>query len=133
MNLLPKYNLAWLEDHMTFGFSSKKSAPPPAAPKKSEAEVKADANRDRSLREEQYVEKKATTAGKRRRMAEILQQSILGETSFVSKVDGAKINKQERAKHLTVGQFQSFLEQIEIHAAEYGVRLPSEQEIDVDS
>jgi|TARA_R110001583_G_scaffold19122_1_gene75239 hypothetical protein len=67
MNLLPKYNLAWLEDHMTFGFSSKKSAPPPAAPKKSEAEVKADANRDRSLREEQYVEKKATTAGKRRR------------------------------------------------------------------
>lgn len=66
-------------------------------------------------------------------MAEILQQSILGETSFVSKVDGAKINKQERAKHLTVGQFQSFLEQIEIHAAEYGVRLPSEQEIDVDS
>tara|TARA_R110000772_G_C12962784_1_gene403625 strand:+ start:98 stop:505 length:408 start_codon:yes stop_codon:yes gene_type:complete len=65
-------------------------------------------------------------------MAEVLQQSILGETSFVSKLDGAKINKQERAKYLTVGKFKNFLEQIEIHAAEFGVRLPSEEEIDSD-
>tara|TARA_R100000541_G_scaffold36547_1_gene44627 strand:+ start:49 stop:315 length:267 start_codon:yes stop_codon:yes gene_type:complete len=67
MNLLPKYNLTWLENHMTFGFTSTKTVQAPAAPKKSEAEVKADANRDRSLREEQYVEEKATKAGKRRR------------------------------------------------------------------
>ena len=66
-------------------------------------------------------------------MAEILQQSILGETSFVSKLDGAKINKQERAKYLTVGQFKNFLEQIEVHAAEYGVRLPSEEEMNSDN
>jgi hypothetical protein len=66
-------------------------------------------------------------------MAEVLQQSILGETSFVSKLDGEHIKKHTRAKHLTVGQFQSFLEQIEIHAAEYGVRLPSEEEIESDS
>ena len=62
-------------------------------------------------------------------MAEILQQSILGETSFVSNLDGASINKQERAKYLTVAKFQSFLEHIEIHAGEYGVRLPSEEEL----
>ena len=66
-------------------------------------------------------------------MAEILQQSILGEKSFVSNLDGARIKKQERAKYLTVGEFKSFLEQIEVHAAEYGVRLPSEEEIDIDS
>ena len=66
-------------------------------------------------------------------MAEILQQSILGETSFVSNLDGAKINKHERAKYLTVGDFKNFLEQIKIHAAEFGVRLPSEEEINSDS
>ena len=66
--LLPKFNLEWLEDKMTFGFTSKKSAPPPpAAPVKSKAEVDADSNRDRTLRAEQYAEKKRTTAGKRRR------------------------------------------------------------------
>jgi hypothetical protein len=62
-------------------------------------------------------------------MAEILQQSILGEISFVSNLDGAKINKHERAKYLTVGKFKNFLEQIEVHASEYGVRLPTEEEI----
>jgi|11_taG_2_1085331.scaffolds.fasta_scaffold130776_1 hypothetical protein len=66
-------------------------------------------------------------------MAEVFQQSILGETSFVSKLDGGNIKKHTRAKNLTVGEFQSFLEQIEVHAAEYGVRLPSEEEIDSDS
>jgi len=66
-------------------------------------------------------------------MAEELQQSILGETSFVSKLDGSTIKKHTRAKSLTVGQFQSFLEQIEVHAAEYGVRLPLEEEIHIDS
>ena len=65
-------------------------------------------------------------------MAEILQQSILGETSFVSNLDGSKIQRHERAKYLTVGEFQNFLEQIEIHAAEYGVRLPTEEEIKSD-
>ena len=45
----------------------------------------------------------------------ILQQSILGETSFVSNLDGSKIQRHERAKYLTVGEFQNFLEQIEIH------------------
>ena len=65
-------------------------------------------------------------------MAEELQQSILGETSFVSKLDGSKIQKHERAKYLTVGEFQNFLEQIEIHAAEYGVKLPTEEEINSD-
>lgn len=65
-------------------------------------------------------------------MAEILQQSILGEKSFVSKLDGARIKKQERAKYLTVGEFKNFLEQIEIHAAEYGVKLPTEEEIKSD-
>ena len=63
-------------------------------------------------------------------MAEILQQSILGETSFVSKLDGKNVKKHERAKYLTVGQFKNFLEQIEVHAAEYGVRLPTEEEIE---
>ena len=65
-HLLPTYNLEWLENKLTFGFRSKRSAPP-AAPKKSEAEIKADANRDRTLRNEQYAEKTATKSGKRRR------------------------------------------------------------------
>ena len=65
-------------------------------------------------------------------MAEVLQQSILGETSFVSKLDGENIKQHTRAKNLNVGEFQSFLEQIEIHAAEYGVRLPTEEEIESD-
>jgi hypothetical protein len=62
-------------------------------------------------------------------MAEILQQSILGEKSFISNLDGANIKKHERAKYLTVGQFKNFLEQIEVHAADYGIRLPTEEEI----
>ena len=69
MNYLNLSNLhKWLESSITFSFRSKKSAPPPPAkPKKSEAEVKADANRDRTLRNEQYAEKTATISGKRRR------------------------------------------------------------------
>ena len=66
--ILPRYNLEWLEEKLTFSFRSKPSAPPPApAPEKSQAEIDADANRDRNLRAEQYEEKKATKAGKRRR------------------------------------------------------------------
>jgi hypothetical protein len=66
--ILPTYNREWLENKLTFSFRSKKSAPPPpAAPKKSEAEIKADANRDRTLRNEQYAEKTSTRSGKRRR------------------------------------------------------------------
>ena len=64
--ILPTYNLKWLENKMTFGFSSKPSAPPPP-PKKSEAEVNADANRDRNLRAEQANQRKQQSAGKRRR------------------------------------------------------------------
>ena len=68
MNYLNLSNLhKWLESSITFSFRSRKSAPPPAAPKKSEAEIKADANRDRTLRNEQYAEKTATKSGKRRR------------------------------------------------------------------
>ena len=68
MNYLNLSNLhKWLESSITFSFRSKKSAPAPVKPKKSEAEIKADANRDRTLRNEQYTEKTATIAGKRRR------------------------------------------------------------------
>ena len=70
--ILPRYNLEWLEDKVTFSFRSKKSAPPPAAPKKSEAEVKAEANRDRELRYEEKVEKDTTKAGRRRRRGRTL-------------------------------------------------------------
>ena len=71
--ILPRYNLEWLEEKLTFGFRSKKSAPPPAEkPKKSETEVKADANRDRTLRYEEQVEKDTTVAGKRRRRGRTL-------------------------------------------------------------
>jgi hypothetical protein len=64
-HLLPSFNREWLENKLTFGFRSKKSAP--AAPVKSQAEIDADANRDRSLRKEQYDMKKKQTAGRRRR------------------------------------------------------------------
>jgi len=70
--ILPRYNLEWLEEKLTFGFTKKKSAPPPEKPKKSEAEVKADANRDRTLRYEEEVEKDQTVAGKRRRRGRTL-------------------------------------------------------------
>ena len=66
-HLLPSYNLEWLESKMTFGFSSKKSAPAPVAPVKSEAEVKAEANQERTLRAEESAVKKMANAGKRRR------------------------------------------------------------------
>jgi len=65
-HLLPKFNLEWLEDKMTFGFSSKPSAPPPP-PAKSEVEVKAEANQERTLRAEESAVKKQQNAGKRRR------------------------------------------------------------------
>ena len=70
--ILPRYNLEWLEEKLTFGFSKKKSAPPPPKPVKSEAEIKADANRDRTLRYEEQVEKDTTKAGKRRRRGRTL-------------------------------------------------------------
>ena len=63
--LLPSFNREWLENKLTFGFRSKKSAP--AAPVKSQAEIDADANRNRNLRYEQRNEKRATAAGRRRR------------------------------------------------------------------
>ena len=67
-HLLPSYNLEWLENKMTFGWTNKPSAPAPVEkPKKSVAEVNADANRDRNLRAEQANERKTQTAGKRRR------------------------------------------------------------------
>ena len=66
-HLLPSYNLEWLENKMTFGFSSKKSAPPPPPPVKSVAEVKAEANQERTLRAEESAVKKQQNAGKRRR------------------------------------------------------------------
>lgn len=66
-HLLPSYNLEWLESKMTFGFTTKKSAPAPVAPVKSEAEVKAEANQERTLRAEESAVKKMTNAGKRRR------------------------------------------------------------------
>jgi hypothetical protein len=67
-HLLPSYNLEWLESKMTFGFKSKPSAPAaPAAPVKSEAEVKAEANQERTLRAEESAVKKLAVAGKRRR------------------------------------------------------------------
>ena len=44
------------KEKLTFGFKSMKSAPPQQKPVKSEAEVKADANRNRTLRYEEEVE-----------------------------------------------------------------------------
>lgn len=66
--LLPQYNLKWLEEKLTFGFRSRSSAPPPAAPKKSQAEIDADNRRDSELREEKAYEKKSMNRAKRRRM-----------------------------------------------------------------
>jgi hypothetical protein len=70
--LITLYNKEWLEDKFMFSFRKKQSAPPPpppapVAPKKSEAEVTADANRDRELRAEQYAARKENKAGKRRK------------------------------------------------------------------
>ena len=64
---LPQFNLKWLENKMTLSFGGNKSAPPPAPPKKSEAEVKAEANQERTLRAEESAVKKQQNAGKRRR------------------------------------------------------------------
>jgi tellurite resistance protein len=62
-------------------------------------------------------------------MSEILQQAILGETSFVSKLDGENITRQTRAKQLTTAEFANFLEQIEYWAGEYGMRLPKPEDL----
>ena len=64
---LPKFNLEWLENKMTLSFGGGGSTPPPAPPKKSEAEVKAEANQERTLRAEESAVKKQQNAGKRRR------------------------------------------------------------------
>ena len=66
-HLLPSYNREWLENKLTFGFRSRSSAPAPAAPKKSTAEVEADNRRDSELREEKAYEKKSTSRAKQRR------------------------------------------------------------------
>lgn len=72
-HLLPSYNLEWLEKKLTFSFSNKPSAPPPAAkPKKSVEEVEADDKRDADLRFEKSQEKKMSSAGKRRRRGKSL-------------------------------------------------------------
>ena len=65
--LITLFNKEWLEDKLMFSFRSKKAAPPPPPPKKSQAEIDADANRDRELRAEQYNARKTQVAGKRRR------------------------------------------------------------------
>jgi hypothetical protein len=70
--ILPRYNLEWLEDKVTFSFGKKSSAPPPPPPKKSQAEIDADATRERELRYEKKVEKDTTRAGKRRRRGRTL-------------------------------------------------------------
>jgi len=62
-------------------------------------------------------------------MSEILQQAILGETSFVSKLDGESITRQTRTKQLTTAEFANFLEQIEYWAGEYGMRLPKPEDL----
>lgn len=65
--LLPQYNLKWLEEKLTFGFRSKSSAPPPAAPKKSQAEIDADNRRDAELREEKFQNKRKQKRSAQRR------------------------------------------------------------------
>jgi hypothetical protein len=60
--LITLFNNEWLEDRFTFSFTKRGSAP-----KKSQAEIDADANRNRALRAEQYAARKTQTAGKRRR------------------------------------------------------------------
>jgi len=65
--LITLFNKEWLEDKLMFSFRSKKAAPPPPPPKKSQAEIDADANRNRELRAEQYNARKTQVAGKRRR------------------------------------------------------------------
>jgi hypothetical protein len=62
-------------------------------------------------------------------ISEILQQAILGETSFVSKLNGESITKQKRAKQLTTAEFSNFLEKIEYWAGEYGMRLPKPEDL----
>ena len=66
-HLLPSYNREWLENKITFSFRTKTAAPAPVAPVKSEAEVKAEANQERTLRAEELAVKKLSNAGKRRR------------------------------------------------------------------
>tara|TARA_R110002012_G_scaffold281481_2_gene470547 strand:- start:816 stop:1136 length:321 start_codon:yes stop_codon:yes gene_type:complete len=56
--LLPSLNREWLENKLTFGFRSRSSAPAPAAPKKSQAEIDADNRRDSELREEKVQNKR---------------------------------------------------------------------------
>lgn len=65
--LLPSFNKEWLENKLTFGFRSRSSAPAPAAPVKSQAEIDADNRRDSELREEKAYEKKSMNRAKTRR------------------------------------------------------------------
>ena len=65
--LLPSFNREWLENKLTFGFRSRSSAPEPAAPVKSAAEIDADNRRDSELREEKAYEKKSMNRAKKRR------------------------------------------------------------------
>ena len=66
-------------------------------------------------------------------MAEILQQAILGEISFVSKLDGEQITTPKRPKQLTVAEFTNFLEQIDFWAGEHGMRLPKPEDLYYES
>ena len=80
--LLPTYNLEWLENKVTFSFRSRKSAPPV----KSQAEIDAEARRNRELRAEQYADRKTQTAGRRRRRGRSLL--IGGDEQGVSETLG---------------------------------------------
>jgi len=63
-------------------------------------------------------------------MSEILQQAILGESSFPSKLDGADVKKQKRAKNLTILEMTRFLEQVDIFAADtLGMQLPRPEDL----
>ena len=77
--LITLFNKEWLEDKLMFSFRSKKAAPPPPPPKKSQAEIDADANRDRELSAEQYNARKTQVAGKRRRRGRALMMYASNE------------------------------------------------------
>jgi len=80
--LITLYNKEWLEDRFTFSFTKRASTPP----KKSQAEIDADASRNRALRAEQYADRKTQTAGRRRRRGRSLL--IGGDEQGVSETLG---------------------------------------------
>jgi len=63
-------------------------------------------------------------------MSEILQQAILGESSFPSKLDGADVKKHKRAKNLSIVEMTRFLEQVDIFAADtLSMQLPRPEDL----